>query len=413
LYKQHLFHFCDFVQITTEEIVSKYGSSSNENIKESIKLQQMIENYVILLQSKVRNGEITAGSCIVSLPPVKLFCEMNDIILNWRKINKLLLHGNDNAADEAYTKEQIKKMLEYSDLRAKIPILFMASSGMRLGGFQGLTDGCIKPIYDEKTDKLLAAHAVVYKGTEDEYDTFISPEAFHAYEEYRSLRIKFGEKITKNSPILLRRFDISPDGKTAKIDNTKPVALSTVAGIIRMVAYKAGIREASERYNERYNIKIAHGFRKFFSSTLSNIKSPDGSGRNAIDFIKKEWLLGHALTGIHTLEENYNRNDRVKMLLEEYLKAVREVTISDEERLQVEVKKLQTDISNMKTVEVQLAAKDKEIEDIKSRFDLMQSQIQSLLSSLGGMQDQNQVNRMAKAFYKSKILNLSRNDKRE
>jgi integrase len=368
--------------MTTEEIVSKYGSGSDENVRESIKLQHIIENYVILLQTKVRNDEITAGSCSISLPPVKLFCEMNDIILNWRKINKLLPHGNDNAADEAYTREQIKKMLEYSDLRAKIPILFMASSGMRLGGFQGLTDGCIKPICDEKTDKLLAAHVVVYKGTEDEYDTFISPEAFHAYEEYRNLRIKFGERITKNSPILLRRFDISPDGKTAKIDNTKPVALSTIAGIIRMVAYKAGIREASESYNERYNIKIAHGFRKYFSSTLSNIRAPDGSGRYAIDFIKKEWLLGHALTGIHSLEENYNRNDRVKMLLDEYLKAIRAVTISDEERLQVEVKKLQTDISNMKTVEFQLATKDKEIQSVREEMNNMNQRFTQILSMI-------------------------------
>jgi hypothetical protein len=263
LYKQHLFHFCDTVQMTTDEIISKY-----RKVKELIKLQQLIEDYVLLLQTKVRNGEITAGTCNVSLPPVKLFCEMNDIILNWRKINKLLPHGNDNAADEAYTREQIKKMLEYSDLRSKIPILFMASSGMRLGGFQGLTDGCIKPFCNERNDKLLAAHVVVYKGTKDEYDTFISPEAYYAYEEYRNLRIKFGEKITKNSPVLLRRFDISPDGKTATIDNTKPLALSTIAGILRIVAYKAGIRETSENYNDRYNIKIAHGFRKFFSTTL-------------------------------------------------------------------------------------------------------------------------------------------------
>jgi integrase len=353
--------------MTTENIVKKYSNNNNSysniNIKNTIKLQRAIENYVLLLQSKVRTGEITSGTASISIPPVKLFCEMNDIVLNWKKINKLLPHGNDNAADEAYTREQIKKMLEFSDLRAKISILFMASSGMRLGGFVGLTDGCIKPIYDDKTGKLLAAHVIVYKGTEDEYDTFLSLEAFHAYEEYRNLRIKFGEKITKNSPILLRRFDMNPDGRSAVIDNTKPVALSTVTGIIRTVAYKAGIREASENYKERYNIKLAHGFRKYFSSTLSNIKAQDGSGRNAIDFIKKEWLLGHSLTGIHTLKENYNRNDRVKMLLDEYLKAVKEVTISDEERLQVEVKKLQTDISNMRAVEVQLSEKDKQIED--------------------------------------------------
>ncbi len=378
LYKQNLWHFCDFVKMTTEEIVSEYSGS--ENVKESIKLQRMIEDYVLLLQTKVRNGQISAATGIVMVPPIKLLCEMNDIILNWRKINKLMPHGNDNAVDEAYTREQIRKMLEYSDLRAKIPILFMASSGMRLGAFVSLSDGCIKPIYDDKTGKLLAAHVVAYKGSDDdEYDTFISPEAYHAYEENRNLRIKFGEKITKNSPILLRRFDISADGNAAIIDNTKPLALSTVAGILRIVAYKAGIREASENYNDRYNIKIAHGFRKFFSTTLSNIKTPDG--RTAIDFIKKEWLLGHALTSIHSLEENYNRSDRVKILLDEYLKAVKELTISDEGRLKVQVEKLQIDISNMKTVEVQLAAKDKEIEGLIRKQEQFERLIQSLIDT--------------------------------
>jgi len=128
LYKQYLWHFCNFIGLTTEEIVSKYTA---DNIKEVIRLQRIAEDYVLFLQAKISNGEITAGTAHSMIPPVKLFCEMNDIILNWRKINKLLPHGNGNAADEAYTKEQIKKMLEHSDLRAKIPILFMASSGMR------------------------------------------------------------------------------------------------------------------------------------------------------------------------------------------------------------------------------------------------------------------------------------------
>ena len=43
----------------------------------------------------------------------------------------------------------------------------MASSGMRLGGFVGLRDGDIRPIYYEATGKkLIAAHVVVYKGEE-------------------------------------------------------------------------------------------------------------------------------------------------------------------------------------------------------------------------------------------------------
>jgi hypothetical protein len=68
-------------------------------------------------------------------------------------------------------------------------------------------------------------------------------------------------------------------------------------------------------------------------------------------------------------------------LLEEYLKAVKELTISDEERLKVEVKKLQTDISNMKTVEVQLAAKDKEIQALEKKQEKFEQFIQSIIDS--------------------------------
>ncbi len=59
-----------------------------------------------------------------------------------------------------------------------------------------------------------------------------------------------------------------PDDKTAIIDSSEPIAISTVAGILAIVAYKAGVREVSESYKGRYNIKIAHGYRKYFKSTF-------------------------------------------------------------------------------------------------------------------------------------------------
>jgi integrase len=409
LYKNGLWHFCDFLKMTTEEIASKYcnggfteeespSSSTNSNKESTFKLQQKVEDYILLTQSRTLNNKLKTATIHAAIRPIMLFSEMNDIILNWKKINRLLPRHHKNAADDAYTREQIKKMLEHSDLRTKIPILFMASSGMRLGGFCELTDGCIRAIYDDGDNndktatttnttttagKILAAHVVVYKGEPEEYDTFISPEAWSVYEEYRNLRISLAsENITENSPILLRRFDISQDGKTAKIDNTKLVSLSTVAGLIKTVAYKAGVRQPSKKYNERYNVKIAHGFRKFFSTTLSNVKTADG--RPAVDFLKKEILMGHALTGIHSLEGNYNRTpteERIRMLLDEYLKAVKELTISNEERLEVEVKKLHTDISNMKSVEMQLAAKDKEIDGLMRKQEQFEQLIQSLIDS--------------------------------
>ncbi len=145
--------------MTTEDITSRYVEG---NVNGVIQLQHILEDYALFIQAKITSGQITTASAHNMIPPVKLFCEMNDIILNWRKINKLLPHDNGNATDEAYTREQIKKMLEHSDLRARIPILFMASSGMRLAGFVGLRDGDIQPIYDEVTGKKLVAGLCSY-----------------------------------------------------------------------------------------------------------------------------------------------------------------------------------------------------------------------------------------------------------
>jgi hypothetical protein len=132
---------------------------------------------------------------------------------------------------------------------------------------------------------------------------------------------------------------------------------------------------------------------KFFNTTLSNSRTKDG--RLAIDFIRKEMMMGHALMNIHALEENYNRADRSKMLLEDYLKAVSELTISDEERMKVEVKKLQSDISNMKSVEIELSEKDKEIQSMKQKYEEMSVTLQNILSVIGNV-EQPTKNKIAK-----------------
>ena len=318
---------------------------------------------------------------------------MNGIILNWKLIDRLLPRGNDNALDEAYDRQKIQKMLEHCDLRARIPILFMASSGMRLGAFAQLKDGDIEAIYDDKLDpkKILAAHVVVYRGTTDEYDTFITPEAWKAYEEYRNTRIKFGEKITKDSAIMVRRFNVNEDGggsTGAAISDRKGLGGRAIIGILSVVAHKAGIREASKDYNQRYNIKLAHGFRKFFNTTLRSIKTKDGQ-QPAIQYIHKEWMMGHALRDLHAMEENYDRSDRVKILLEDYLKAVPELTINDEERLKVHVKRLETDISNMKTVTVELEEKDKQIKAIENKHELEMKAIRDQMNQIMSIVQQN------------------------
>ena len=49
----------------------------------------------------------------VALQPLKHFCEMNDIILNWKKINKFALNsGIPKLQNRAYSDEEINQIIE-------------------------------------------------------------------------------------------------------------------------------------------------------------------------------------------------------------------------------------------------------------------------------------------------------------
>ena len=65
--------------------------------------------------------------------------------------------------------------------------------------------------------------------------------------------------------------------------------------------------------------------------------------------------------------------------------AVSILTISDEVCVKVEVKKLQTDISNMKSVEIELSEKDKEIQSMKQKYKEMSATLQNILSVIGNV----------------------------
>jgi integrase len=63
---------------------------------------------------------------------------MNDVFLNKKKINMFKGESIKKVADRAYTREEIRKVLDVSDLRTKIISLLMASSGIRIGGLPSL-----------------------------------------------------------------------------------------------------------------------------------------------------------------------------------------------------------------------------------------------------------------------------------
>ncbi len=233
--------------------------------------------------------------------PIRLFCEENDINLNWKKLARRVPKGRRAASDRAPSVEEIKKILTYPDRRIKPVILLMESCSCRIGAFDYLNYGHIS-----ENGKIR-----IYAGTSEEYFSSITPECYHAIQEYVDYGRSQGEKITSNSPLIRDLFH--PD-HLGKGEPHLPIRLKST-GVKRLIedALKAtGLRTTLEKGKKRYEFQADHGFRKFFKTVCERkMKS-----------LHVEMLLGHTLG----LEDNYYRPDE-KELLEEYLKEVSELTI--------------------------------------------------------------------------------------
>ena len=73
----------------------------------------------------------------------------------WKKITRGLPKGKKYADDRIPTLEEIRKVVEYPDRRIKAIVYTMASSGIRIGAWDYLQWGHIRPI--EKDDEIIAA----------------------------------------------------------------------------------------------------------------------------------------------------------------------------------------------------------------------------------------------------------------
>ena len=80
----------------------------------------------------VETGEITASTLRNFVKPLKLFCEMSDIVIPWKRITRGLPRARMAANDRAPNLEEIQKICEYPDRRIKAIIYTMVSSGIRL-----------------------------------------------------------------------------------------------------------------------------------------------------------------------------------------------------------------------------------------------------------------------------------------
>jgi hypothetical protein len=203
-------------------------------------------------KERVQKNEIAAATALNYVKTIKLFCEMNDILLPWKRITKGLPKGRRYADDRAPTLEEICKIIEYPDKRIKPIVLIMVSSGIRLGAWDYLKWKNEIPV--EKEGKVLAAKLIVYQGEPEEYFTFITPEAYLELEKWISYRKDCGEDITKESWVLRNVWDRNKSYrfKPGIVPQPKKLHSLGVKRIVETALWTQGLRHKLEPGKKRH-----------------------------------------------------------------------------------------------------------------------------------------------------------------
>jgi len=66
-----------------------------------------------------------------ALSALRHYYEMDDILLNWKKISRFLGEVTSDNEIRGYTHEEIAKLLSFSNFKHRAVILTLASTGMR------------------------------------------------------------------------------------------------------------------------------------------------------------------------------------------------------------------------------------------------------------------------------------------
>jgi integrase len=256
---------------------------------------------------------------------VLAFYKINDVILNISKINKFIPPARKVRNDRSYTHEEISKLLEIADERLRVLILLMVSGGLRQGALPLLR---LRHLEDRKL--------TVYENDPEEYFTFITPECRKAVDNYLDMRKRYGEVLTPESYLIREQFDTNDQ---FRISRAKPITMGTIKWKMIDIARRAGVRSK--------DVKASHNFRKFFTTQLINSKvNPE----------IREMLLGHKIG----LASCYYRPSEEEMLAE-YMKAINNLTINEENRLKMKIEKLEVERSQFETLASKIEAIEKKI----------------------------------------------------
>ena len=137
-YDCRLLIFLDFLKIPGSTMKERCIFLTEESKKNNQWIFNCIVAYIMYQRNRLERKEITGATLFNYLKAIKLFCEMTDISIPWKKITRGIPRGRRYAEDRAPTMEEIRKICEYPDRRIKAIVYTMCSGGFRLGAWDYL-----------------------------------------------------------------------------------------------------------------------------------------------------------------------------------------------------------------------------------------------------------------------------------
>jgi hypothetical protein len=325
-----------------------------DNLLEFTTNPKLIESQIIDYIMSLRQSGVSYATIKVLIAPIFTFYQLNDVVLNRKKVHRYIGEYKRVVRDKAYSTEQIQQALQNADQRMRCIILLLVSTGCRLGSIPGLVfRNLIKlplPLSESKSESEPNTRYKItfYEGTSNEYYTFTTREcALTGIDSYLKYRKRCGEKISfdknlnrwepEDTPLVREQFDVN-DILQARHPRAMTVYSLRVGLALHLV--KSGIREvehpiaavnAAKRV--RKPIALTNGFRKHVISTFIQAN---------LNHEIRELIVDHATH----LDQNYFRPTE-DQVLQEYLKAEPLLTIDPAARLARENQTLRIERSQL------------------------------------------------------------------
>jgi hypothetical protein len=366
-YERRLRKFFEFIKFSPEKDIEKVCNYfADKAIKEPRWTLNCIVGFLQFQKLRVEHGEITAATLSNFVKAIKLFCEMSEIPIPWKKITRGLPRARESSNDRAPSVDEIRKLVEYPDRRIKPIIYTMISSGIRIGAWDHLKWKHISPIRNEKNE-LMAARITVYADDVEEYFSFITPEAYQALADWMDFRASFGEVILEHSFLMRDLWQTTNARHTTRNGLAafpKKLKSSGIRRLIERALWEQGLRRPLKPGERRHEWKTAHGFRKFYKTRAEQVMKP----------INVEITMGH---NIGVSSSYYKPTE--KEVLDDYLNAIALLTIKDESRLQQKIENLQDRQNEIDLVKLKYEKDLKEMrEEMESKFNQILAKVDLL-----------------------------------